>query len=88
MVAKSSFIAWSKALLHAIVIPALLYGFVPYGWTLALAYLVLTTALYATTLRDRPAALPFALIAIGVALLVIPVLVSASATRIVAGLIQ
>jgi hypothetical protein len=91
MVTKQTFIAWSKALLHAIVIPAVLYGFVPFGWTLALAWLVWTAWLYATAFRNRAAAYPFALLAIGVALIVIPVLIgtiASNATRVAMGLIQ
>jgi hypothetical protein len=91
MVAKKV-IAWSKATLHALIVPAVFYGFIPYGWVFALAWLTLVTALYTTALRDRPAAYPFALIAIGVTLLVIPVLVGTigfeNATRTIMGVIQ
>jgi hypothetical protein len=72
MVAESKIIAWSKAILHAIVVPAVAYGFTPFGWAFSLAYLVLATSLYAATFNKRPAAQLFAPLAL---FIVIPTIV-------------
>jgi hypothetical protein len=63
MVTQQQLIAWSKAFLHAIIFPSFLFGFMPFGWALSLAYLTLCASLYATTFVRRSASLPFALIA-------------------------
>jgi hypothetical protein len=72
MVAKTLVIAWAKATLHAIVIPVAL-AFMPYGWIAALGWIAFPSWLYATTFRDRPAALPFFALAF---LIVIPSLIA------------
>jgi hypothetical protein len=70
MVAQHKLIAWSKAALHAVIFPSLLFSFTPFGWALSLAYLTFSASLYATTFVSRSAALPFALLA-PIALIVI-----------------
>jgi hypothetical protein len=76
MVSKPIFIAWIKAILHAILIPAALYAFAPFGWLLALAYLIVTTWIYARLLTNELAGYYFGALMLLVALLVIPALLA------------
>jgi hypothetical protein len=77
MVAKKV-IAWSKATLHAIVIPVAL-ALLPYGWIAALGWIAFPSWLYATTFKKRPAAYPFFALAY---LIVVPTLIAFEAIKI------